>query len=66
VIVVRPARLSDLSTLAALERAAFTHPWAWWSILGGYLPGGELCVVEVEHAEWDSAALRGLLRTAQA
>ena len=50
-IIVRPARLSDLSTLAALERAAFTHPWAWWNILAGYLPGGEIRVVEVEHAE---------------
>ena len=48
-IVVRPARLSDLSTLAALERAAFAHPWAWWNILAGYLPGGEIRVVEVEH-----------------
>ena len=47
-IVVRPARLSDLSTLAALARAAFTHPWSWWSILAGYLPGGEIRVVEVE------------------
>ena len=50
-IIVRPARLSDLSTLAALERAAFTHPWSWWSILAGYLPGGEIRVIEVEHAE---------------